>query len=275
MYSFRVRCTLRAGTVYVKRVPSPDPRPGQGPIWARPEPAGRRPRFSRAQIAAVALAIADEEGFGAVTMRRVAAELGSGTMSLYRYIATKADLAALMDDALEAEVVIPDGALPADWRGALAMIARRTRMVYLRHPWAVQALQGEDGARRGAPMGPNGLHHFEQSLAALAGAPFDTRGKLDLLTIVDDYVFGHVLRAAELYVRTHAEPDPAEIAAVSSFVEEQIASGRFPYLAALAEDPAAHSVPDADRLEQRFELGLEALIDGAFRAWAYPESGLG
>lgn len=261
--------------MYARPVSKPDSRPARGPIWARPEPAGRRPRFSRAQIADVALAIADAEGFGAVSMRRIAAELGSGTMSLYRYIATKADLAALMDDALMDEVVVPDAVLPGDWRGALAMIARQTRTVYLRHPWAVQALQGEDSARRGAPMGPNGLRHFEQSLAALDGAPFDTRGKLDLLTIVDDYVFGHVLRAAELYVRTREEPDPAEVAAVTGFVEEQIASGRFPQLAALAEDPAARSMTDADRLDQRFELGLQALIDGAFRAWAYPEAGLG
>ena len=261
--------------MYARRVPAPDDLTAQGPIWARPEPAGRRPRFSRAQIAAVALAIADAEGFGAVSMRRVATELGSGTMSLYRYIATKADLAALMDDALVAEVVVPAAQLPAGWREALAMIARRTRAVYLRHSWAVQALQGEDGARRGAPMGPNGLRHFEQSLAALAGAPFDIRGKLDLLTIVDDYVFGHVLRAAELHVRAREEPGPAEVAAVTRFVEDQIASGRFPQLAALAEDPAARSVIDADRLDQRFELGLQSLIDGAFRAWAYPEAGLG
>jgi AcrR family transcriptional regulator len=256
-------------------VATPDSGPAQGPIWARPEPAGRRPRFSRAQIAAVALAIADAEGFGAVSMRRVATELGSGTMSLYRYIATKTDLAALMDDAIMAEMVLPDGALPADWRGALDMIARQTRAVCLRHPWAVQALQGEDGARHGAPMGPNGLRHFEQSLAALAGAPFDTRGKLDLLTIVDDYVFGHVLRAADLHARSREAPGPAEVAAVTRFVEDQLASGRFPQLAALAADPAARSVTDADGLEQRFELGLQALIDGAFRAWAYPEAGLG
>jgi AcrR family transcriptional regulator len=245
---------------------------GGGPIWTRPEPTARRPRFSREQIASVALAIADAEGFTAVSMRRVAAELGSGTMSLYRYISTKAELAALLDDALMGETVIPDGELPGDWRGALTMVAHRTRDVHLRHPWAIQALQGEGGAGRGAPMGPNGLRHFEQSMAALAGAPFDTRGKLDLLTIVDDYVFGHVLRAAELNARTRAEPDEAEIAAIMEFVQDQIGSGRFPHLAALADDPAGRSVADPGRLEQRFELGLQALIDGAFRAWAYPDA---
>lgn len=245
-------------------------RAAQPPIWARPEPAARLPRFSRERIAQVALAIADAEGFGAVTMRRVAAELGSGTMSLYRYIATKADLAALLDDALMGETVIPDGELPADWRAALAMIARWTRDVYLRHPWAIAALQGEAGGSQSAPMGPNGLRHFEQSLAALDGAPFDMRGKLDLLTIVDDYVMGHVLRTAEMHSRARAQASPAETAEIMKFVEAQLKSGRFPQLQAMAQDPDGPSVIDAGRLEQRFELGLNALIDGAFRAWAYP-----
>src|SRR5262252_3701067 len=106
-----------------------------GPIWARPEPGSRRPRFTREQIASVALAI-------------------------------------------------PDAELPDDWRAALAAIARRTRDVFLRHPWALHSLQGE-AAVHGAPVGPNGLRHFEQSLAALEHAPLDTSQKLDLLAIVD------------------------------------------------------------------------------------------
>jgi len=259
-------------TVYSSRVSR---SPEQGPIWTRPEPAGRKPRLRREQIAATALAIADAEGFAAVSMRRVAAELGSGTMSLYRYISAKGDLVALLDDALMGEMLVPDGELPADWRAALAMIARRTRDVYLRHPWAISSMQGEASAADSASAGPNGLRHFEQSLAALAGAPFDTRGKLDLLTIVDDYVFGHVLRSAELHSRTRAAPDPAAAAAAAAamrFIEDQLRTGHFPQIQALADDPDGRSVIDETQLEQRFELGLQALIDGAFRAWAYPET---
>ena len=173
-------------------------RPPAGqPIWTRPEPGARKPRFSREQIAAAALAIADTEGFEAVSIRRVAAELGAGTMSLYRYISAKSNLVALMDDAIMGESLIPGGQLPADWREALAMIARSTRETLLRHPWAVQALQGRGAAAQDGPFGPNGLRHFEQSLAAVATAPLDTAAKLDLLAIVDNYVFGHVMRAGE------------------------------------------------------------------------------
>lgn len=257
--------------MYSNWMPRSADRPPRSPIWARAEPAARLPRFSRERIAQVALAIADAEGFAAVTMRRVAAELGSGTMSLYRYIATKADLAALLDDALMGEAVIPDGDLPGDWRAALAMIAHRTRDVYLRHPWAIAALRGEADGGRSAPMGPNGLRHFEQSLAALDGAPFDLRGKLDLLTMVDDYVMGHVLRIAEMHTSARSETGPAE---TMNFVQDQLKSGRFPQLQAMTEDPAGPLVVDTSRLEQRFELGLNALIDGAFRAWAYPATRL-
>jgi hypothetical protein len=123
-------------------------------------------------------------------------------------------------------------------------------------------------------MGPNGLRRFEQSLAALATAPFDTQGKLSLLTMVDDYVFGHVLRAAELLARARAGADPAAAAASARFVADQLRSGQFPLLEALSHDPAAQALIGEEQLAQRFELGLEALIDAAFRAWAYPGTGI-
>jgi AcrR family transcriptional regulator len=165
------------------------------PIWARPEPAARQPRFSREQIAAAALEIADAEGFESVSMRRIAARLGAGTMSLYRYIATKDDLIGLLDDALLGEALVPDGELPASWQDAVAVVVRRTRATLLRHPWAAHALRGAAGTH-GGMAGPNATRHLEQSLTALAAAPMDSVGKLELLAILDDYVTGHALRAA-------------------------------------------------------------------------------
>lgn len=236
---------------------SPDTRP----IWVRPEPGTRRARFSREQIAAAALAIADAEGFEAVSMRRIAAQLGAGTMSLYRYISTKDDLVTLMDDALMGESLVPEGALPADWRAALALIARQTRAALLRHPWAVVSLQGRGAAGQDGSFGPNGLRHFEQSLAALDGAPLDTAAKLELLTIVDDYVMGSVLRSGEMQDRNEA--DPQYTAAVMEFITGQLATGEFPRIAALSQDPAAAGLTDPDRVEARFERGLALLIEHA------------
>jgi AcrR family transcriptional regulator len=231
----------------------------RGPIWARPEPGSRRPRFTRDQIAAVAVRVADAEGLAAVSMRRLAAELDTGAMSLYHYVRSKEELIALMDDALMDEVVIPDAELPEEWREALAAVARRTRAVYLRHPWAIQALQGE-GVARGTPMGPNAMRHVEQTLAALASAPLDTAGRLELMAVVDDYVFGHVLREAELVSRRELTPE--EVEALTAYGMAQLETGRYPRLAALASDPAAALLADPARMDDRFDRGLRALLDG-------------
>ena len=160
------------------------------------------------------------------------------------------------------ESLIPRGQLPADWREALAMIARSTRETLLRHPWAVQALQGRGAAAQDGPFGPNGLRHFEQSLAAVATAPLDTAAKLDLLAIVDDYVFGHVMRAGEQQARA-ASTDPGHAAAITGYIQGQISTGQFPHLSKLARDPAAQAIADPGTLDHRFEHGLSALLDGA------------
>ena len=202
------------------------------PIWSHPEPGGRKPRFSRDQIAAAALAIADAEGFEAVSMRRIAAALGAGTMTLYHYVRTKEDLVALMDDALMGEVLVPPGELPTGWREAIAAVARRTRAVFVRHPWALVSLLA-------APPGPNGMRHFEQTLEAMADAPFDDREKLELVAVIDDFVFGHVLRAGA----ASAAVGPEAVAAARALGEARLATGEYPRTATLyrGKDPTGET----------------------------------
>ena len=98
----------------------------------------QKSRLSREKIATAALAIADREGFEALSMRRVAHELNAGTMSLYYYVKTKDDLIAAMDDALMAEALLPS--LPEGWQRAMMAIAKRTHAVFIRHPWALAAM---------------------------------------------------------------------------------------------------------------------------------------
>src|SRR5262249_24800905 len=69
-------------------------------IWARPEPRARRPAHTRDGITRAAIRIADAEGFDALSMRRVAAELQAGTMTIYHYVRTKDELLALVDNAI-------------------------------------------------------------------------------------------------------------------------------------------------------------------------------
>ena len=231
------------------------------PIWLRPEPGSRRPRFTRDQIAAVAVAVADAEGFEAVAMRRVATELGTSPMSLYHYIAGKEDLIALMDDALMAETVVPDDELPEDWRQAVVTIARRTRGVFLRHPWALAALHGHN-APPSTPISPNAWRHFEQQLAVLVTSPLDIGAQLDLLAIVNDFITGHALRAGEMEQRRNT--DPALVQAALEFGRELLRSGRYPFIEALSRSPAGAdaAILDEQHSEEQFERGLSLLIDG-------------
>ncbi len=141
--------------------------------------------MTREKIAATALAIADKEGFAAVSMRRVANELQVGTMSLYYYVKTKDDLIAVMDDALMGEALLPS--LPKDWRRAMTEIAKRTHAVFIRHPWALVAMLS-------APPGLNAMRHTEQCLEVLAETSMTAKQKITLLATVDDFVFGHALR---------------------------------------------------------------------------------
>jgi len=195
----------------------------------------RARQLNKAGIAAAALAIADAEGFAAVSMRRVAQELGVGTMSLYYYAKSKAELISAMDDALMAEVLVPT--LPEDWRGALTAIALRTRDVFVRHPWALSSMQS-------APPGVNAMLHMEQCLEALAKTSMTTEEKVTLLALVDDFVFGYTLRET-------ADDPVVDMDAA----RKRLATGAFPELTNAFGKELRLSIPD------RFDIGLEAIFE--------------
>jgi AcrR family transcriptional regulator len=246
-------------------VPAPH---DNAPIWAQPEPGSRRPRFSREQIAAAALAIADADGFDAVSMRRVASELGAGTMTLYHYVRTKDDLVALMDDTLMAAALVPDGEMPAQWRDALTLVSLRTRSAIGQHPWALVSL-------RDARMGPNAMRHFEQSLQALRSVELDYVTKIEILAILDDYVHGHLLRAEEINTRTESTTDELVDAAME-FGMAQLATGEFPLTQALYEESERNGgmqqAFSEHATDARFETGLQAMLDGLAARYDLPGS---
>jgi AcrR family transcriptional regulator len=230
-------------------------------IWALPAPAVRKPRYTREQIADAALRIADQEGFEAVTMKRIAAELGAGTMTLYYYVRNKTDVVALMHDAILAGALVPDDDLRGTWRTAISAIARRSRQVLMAHPWSLASLTE-------AQFGPNAMRHFEQSLAAVAGTGLPTAARFELIAAVDDYVSGNAMHAVEALTRARAaEADPAMVAAAVSYGIAQIQSGDFPQLSAIYAQATASGEPAGppmtqDALTSQFERGLQAMLDG-------------
>jgi AcrR family transcriptional regulator len=229
--------------------------------------SSRRPgraRHSRDSIAQAAIEIADAEGFEALSMRRVAKELGAGTMTLYHYLATKDELLALVDDAIMGEIVVPDDELPDGWRDGMREIAHRTKNAFVAHPWTIDMPDSSDG-------GPNSIRHFEQSLAVMAKTNLPREECNELILLVDDYVFGYVRRF--ISVQAAISGDAARIAeehseAIAERVQE-LDPETFPQINAL--------FGDGDPREQltklmelgldpgRFDRGLDLLLDGIER----------
>src|SRR5262249_58403709 len=99
--------------------------PAPSSVWARPRPEPRRRAPAVEQYVAAALAVADTEGLAAVSMRRVAGDLGSGTATLYRYITNRDELVDLMVDAAQGEDPLPEPM--RDWRADRAAVAHALR----------------------------------------------------------------------------------------------------------------------------------------------------
>jgi AcrR family transcriptional regulator len=230
----------------------------RGLIWSERAPGERKPKFTREQIAKVAIEIADAEGFEAVSMRRIADELGAGTMTLYHYVRTKEDLMALMEDELAASILVAPGELPTEWRPALHRIAISSYRAFMRHPWALTSL-------RGVRVGPNAMRHVEQSFMAVANAPFDQQGKVDALGIVDDYVFGHAIRVAENAEQLDGD-DARPMRAMIKFAEQMLATGEFPQIEKfLGPGPRTQAWEKFARFMNdtgRFLRGLDVILDG-------------
>ncbi|CAL2062362.1 MULTISPECIES: TetR/AcrR family transcriptional regulator [Streptomyces] len=221
-------------------------------IWARPERTGRgpRPAYTRDDIAAAAVRIADAGGLDAVSMRQVAAELGCGTMSLYNYVPRKEDLYELMMDAVGAEHALwpPSG----DWRADLMRVAHEARALMHRHPWMPRLMSPVYG------FSPHTLRYLEHCLACLD--PLEARygEKLELIAMLNGVVTTYVRNELDTAERVRALPwsEDEENAVRGAYLARQVASGEYPRMAAaFAEDPGPID------LEAVFERALTRILD--------------
>src|ERR671934_1217855 len=153
-----------------------------------PRPAGRGRGLTRDAIVAAAIAVADDDGLDAVSIRRVAGELGVRPMSLYTHIASKEDLLDLMVNEVVAEALVPEP-LPEAWRAAVREIAVRSHDAFVAHPWTLQAFSQRPR------VGPNTLRHAEQSSAAVAGLGLDAQTAATLLAGGDHQALRHPVGA--------------------------------------------------------------------------------
>ena len=222
-------------------------------------PPRRAAALSRDEIVRTAITVADAEGADAVNMRRIARELGSGTMSLYWHVASKDELLDMMIDAIVGEAQAPEPS--GDWRADLRAGACATRDALHRHQWAVNFMSTRP------PAGPKMLRNLERSLSALDGLGLDKATAMTALMAVTTYVLGAVLREQQ---EANGEQYMAELfegmseaekqAVIADFTERIRTAGHFPRMVAMLNEGVD---PDsAQTRDERFEFGLDCLLDG-------------
>ena len=233
------------------------PGPGVSPVvWMLPDrPArGPKPAHSRDEIAAAAIKIADADGLDAVTMRRVAAEVGCGTMTLYRYVPTKDHLLDLMIDATAGERELPR--LCGEWRADLRAIACFQRATLLRHPWLARLQSSRPS------FGPNTLRNLEHGASILTGLGLTIDEMMIMLNSLMAFVLGVVvgeLAEQEAQRRTGLTTQQWQ-AWMSPYIRKLMATGQYPMFNRIIADA---SLPhNENRAEEGFQLGLDRILDG-------------
>lgn len=244
-----------------------DPRRSMELLWRAPGPSrhgpGPKPGLSVELIVDIAIAVADEAGMAALSMRAVGERLGRTAMALYTYVPGKSELVDLMYDRALAE--LPAGYdLAGGWRPALMRWAQDSWEFYLRHPWMLQVSQARP------VLGPNEYRALEALLGVLTATGLDARRVRRAVSALASVVRGTAQTLAE----------SRRAAQATGLSEEQWWYGRtdaleevapgfgecFPLVSRLygSAQPAGHD--DVPYLEQAareaFEDGLELVLDG-------------
>lgn len=206
-------------------------------------------------VVRLAMATADAEGLGGLSMRRIATDLGIPTMTLYRYVRSREELLARMLDTVYATSPLPDP-LPDGWRARAEVCARTMWAAFQRHPWAAHVM-----SMTRPQVLPHGLPHTEALLSAFAeagGRRLDLDTRMHLTVSVFQLVRG---LGAGVEPATQARRD-------DGLTDEEWMDRTLPGLQAVA-DPrryphlAAATATDVDlTLDTLFEFGLARLLDG-------------
>jgi AcrR family transcriptional regulator len=209
---------------------------------ARPEP---RLPLSRDRILETALALVDEHGIEALTMRRLGQALGFEAMSLYNHVENKDDL---VNGNLD--LVLAEGEPPAergDWDAAVRASAISVHQVLRRHPWAATLVMSPGHIR------PVRLRYMDSLLGRLRQAGFSAETTYHAYHVLDAHIFGFSLwQASHSYA-------PAEEADIVGMFERMIPVDEYPHL----HEHGLQHLSDGPLHEvSAFELGLDLILDG-------------
>lgn len=215
---------------------------------------GPKPSLDLDRIVAAAIGVADADGLGALSMRRVAAELDVGVASLYTYVPGRYELLALMLDAVAGYSQLPH-TFPGDWRSKLTAWAQEDRAIFREHPWVLQV-----ASDRPVP-GPNLVAWLDSALAVLDGLGLDEADKVAAISAVDSYVRGAAWTqpGAAPGTRPEMAGTPEEQAELARWADVE----RFPALTRALSAGVHPDSPDNFDRGLRYVLdGIEALVEG-------------
>jgi AcrR family transcriptional regulator len=248
-----------------------DPRRTLELLWGRAEPPARGPKqaLSIDEIVAAAIAVADTEGLGAVSMRKVAERLGKSAMGLYTYVPGKAELLDLVLDTVLGELPT-DYPLDDGWRAAAERWARDGWAFYERHPWVLQI----SGTR--AALGPHEFDVYETQLRIFDGLGLTPVEMTRVVGVLSSFVRGAAktvsdARAAEQATGVSDDDWWNARNPVLGELTSDLWASRYPVSGRLAEAQAFDQLDRApddttsylerDALDT-FEFGLQRLLDG-------------
>lgn len=218
----------------------------------------RQPLTTDAVLRA-AVRVADEGGVAAVSMRKVAEELGVEAMSLYHHVKGKEAILDGIVDLVFAEIALPpDG---AGWRTAMHHRASSVRAVLLRHSWALGMLDSR------AAAGPSTLRHHDAVIGALRTGGFSLAAAASAFSLLDSYVYGFVLQERSLPFTS-----PEELGDIAEGMLSAMPADTFPHLTAMVVDHALQ--PGYDYADE-FAVGLELVLDALERLRAPGSDGAG
>ncbi|WP_283135892.1 TetR/AcrR family transcriptional regulator [Rhizohabitans arisaemae] len=202
--------------------------------------------LNRALVLEAAIRVADRGGVEAITMRRVAREVGVEAMSLYHHVPNKDAILDGVVDMVFAAIELP-GAECEDWREATRARASSARAVLSRHSWALGLMD----SRRNP--GPATLRHHDAVLGVLRRAGFTLPLAVHAVSLIDSYIAGFVLQAANLPIAT-----PDDVEEVAGGILERLPTGVFPYLTEVIVD---HMLGHGYDHTGEFGYGLDLILD--------------
>jgi AcrR family transcriptional regulator len=210
---------------------------------------GPKPGLTLDRIVAAGIKVALRDGIGALSMARVAGELGVGTMSLYRYVAAKDELLTLMvDTALGAPPPPQDPG--EDWRAGLTRWAIGLRDAYRRHPWSLRV------PITAPPLGPNKIAWLDDALRPLSKTPLSEQEKLSTVLLISGFVRNDATLTADFAVGAGGETVMPGYGVVLSRL---IDPADFP---ALDRAIVSGALDDEDDINAEFTFGLQRILDG-------------